>query len=168
MPICSKSIALLRWAKGFATQDAVINMYTSLVLPYFKYCSIVWSDGSRANIEKHFKMQKRAARIITGSNYEVRSRDVFESLDWEPIEQILKKREIITTFKALKREFPDYMTNMFKLRHNETYTPVGVMIVSFTWVNPILNLRKNIFHTEGRLLGTVSQMMLSAITKMFP
>ena len=45
-------------------------------------------------------MQKRSARVITGSSYEI----IFERLGWEPIENILKKREITMTFKAIKDE----------------------------------------------------------------
>ncbi len=48
-------------------------------------------------------MQKRAARVITGSGYEIRSREIFERLGLEPIENILKKREIVMTFKGHSR-----------------------------------------------------------------
>ena len=50
---------------------------------------------------KLYKMQKRAAREITVSSYEKRYREIFERLSWEPIENILKKREITMTFKAV-------------------------------------------------------------------
>jgi hypothetical protein len=39
----SKSIALLRRAKRFVNQNVLINMYNSLVLPHFTYCSNVWN-----------------------------------------------------------------------------------------------------------------------------
>ena len=76
----SKSIALLRRAKRFVNQNVLINMYNSLVLPHFTYCSNVLNDGSRTHTDKLLKMQKRAARIITGSTYEVRSKDIFNIL----------------------------------------------------------------------------------------
>ncbi len=66
-------------------------------------------------------MQKRAARVITGAGYEIRSREIFERLGWEPIENILKKREIIMTFKAIQDELPGYMSEMFKFNHNDMY-----------------------------------------------
>ena len=66
-------------------------------------------------------MQKRAARVITGSGYEIRSREIFERLGWEPIENILKKREIIMTFKAIQDELPGYMSEMFTFNHNDMY-----------------------------------------------
>ena len=65
----SKSISLLKRAKSFLTNEAFIKMYTQ--------------------IEKLYKMQKRAARVITGTNYEIESSEIFERLGWEPIEIII-------------------------------------------------------------------------------
>ena len=67
----SKSIALLRRAKQFVTQDDFLNMFNSLILPHFTYCSNVWNDGNCTHIEKLYKLLKRAARVITDSNYEI-------------------------------------------------------------------------------------------------
>ena len=33
---------------------------------------ILFNDGNKTNLEKLYKMQKKAARIIMGSNYEIR------------------------------------------------------------------------------------------------
>ena len=54
-------------------------------------------------------MQKRAARIITSSNYEIRTKDIFKSLKWIPIEFTMQKREILMTFKAILRTAPEYI-----------------------------------------------------------
>jgi hypothetical protein len=88
----SKSIALLRCAKSFVNLETLITMYNSLVLPHFTYCSTVWSYDSSIHNNKLYKMQKRAARVITGSSYEIRSSEIFERLGWEPIENILNLR----------------------------------------------------------------------------
>lgn len=51
----SKSIALLRRAKQFVTQDAFLNMFNSLILPHFTYCSNVWNDATViVRISKNF------------------------------------------------------------------------------------------------------------------
>ena len=56
--------------------------------------------------QKLKKLQKRAARVIMGSTYEIRSTEIFEKLGWERIEIILNKREHILTFKALRGDTP--------------------------------------------------------------
>ena len=90
-----QSIAVLRKAKQFVSQDTLLNMFNALVLPHFTYSSNVWSDGSCSRIEKLKKLQKRAARVITGSTYEIRSTEIFEKLGWERIEIILKNVNIL-------------------------------------------------------------------------
>ena len=89
----SQSIALLRKEKQFFNQDTLLNMFNALVIPHFTYCSNVWSDGScQSHIDKLKKLQKRAARVITGSTYEIQSTEIFQKLGWERMEIILKKR----------------------------------------------------------------------------
>ena len=117
----SLSIALLKRAKQFVSQDTLLNMFNALVLPHFTYCSNVWNDGSCAHIEKLHKLYKRVARVITGSNYEIGSTGIFEKLCWEKIEIILKKREHIMTFKALRGETPNYLSDLFVASHNEFF-----------------------------------------------
>ena len=73
---------MLRRSRDFVTQDVLITMYNSLVLPHFTYCSTVWQGSSADHINKLYKLQKRAARVITGSNYDTRSTDIFETLNW--------------------------------------------------------------------------------------
>jgi hypothetical protein len=57
---------------------------------------------------------------MTISNYEIRSTEIFEKLGREKIEIILKKRQHIMTFKALRGETPNY-SDLFVASHNDTY-----------------------------------------------
>lgn len=118
----SKNIALLRRAKNFVTQDALLTMYNSLVLPHFTYCSTVWNNGNNVSqVNKLYKLQKRAARVITGSGYEIRSSEIFDKLKWDSIETIFKKREQLMIFKALRGMTPTYLSELFETSHNNTY-----------------------------------------------
>ena len=67
----SNNIALLRRTKEFVTQETLVKMYNTLILPYFIYCSNAWLDGTTTNINKLYKLQKRAARVIMGASYEI-------------------------------------------------------------------------------------------------
>ena len=66
----SQYIAVLRRAKQFVNQDALLAMLNELVLPYLAFSSSVWSDGSCT----------QAALVITGSTYEMRSIEILEKL----------------------------------------------------------------------------------------
>ena len=117
----SSAIALLRRARAFVPHTELLRMYNALVVPYFTYCSTVWNDGNCKNLEKLYKMQKRAARIITNSNYEIRSKTIFRNLEWISIKFTLLKRDILMTFKAIRRAAPEFINNMFKKSNHVNY-----------------------------------------------
>ena len=117
----SGNIALLRRAKLFVPQDALIKMYNAFVLPHFNYGSTIWNDGCSTHINKLSKLQRRAARVITGETYAVRSTQILENLGWTSIDEALKKRETLMTFKALTGRSPNYLTELFTTCENDNY-----------------------------------------------
>ena len=118
----SSNIALLRRAKQFVPQEILLIMYNALVLPHFNYCSTIWCDESVNHVNKLSKLQKRAARVITGYGYDIRSSDIFEELDWIPIAKTLENRETLMTFKALTGRLPQHISDIFTKCHNENYS----------------------------------------------
>ena len=70
---------------------------------------------------KLFILQKRAARVITGDTYEVRSMQTLDSLNWLPIEELLKQRQLIMTFKVLTGRSPQYLGKLFSVSQNDNY-----------------------------------------------
>ena len=117
----SSRIGLLRRARDFVTQDVLVTMYNSLVLPHFTYCSTVWQNSNTDHINKLHKLQKRAARVITRSTYDERSSQIFETLNWKSIKEILEERQLVMTFKALRGLGPWYLTQSFNLNSNTSH-----------------------------------------------
>ena len=115
--IISNNIALLKRARSFVSRDSLIEMYNALVWPHFNYCSTIWNDGCCFIIDKLFKLQKRAARVITGDTYDVRSTQTLDSLNWFPLEE----REIIMAFKILSGRSPRYLEKLFSVSQNDNY-----------------------------------------------
>ena len=72
----SKAIGMIRRMKNFVPQSTLISVYNATVQPHFDYCSLVWDIGNVYSLEKLQKMQNRAARVITGRSYEVRSETI--------------------------------------------------------------------------------------------
>ena len=81
----------------------------------------MWNDGSSTILSKLSKLQRRAARIITGQTYDVRSTQILGDLPWIPIEDTFKKREIIMSFKALTDRLPIYLQELFIKCNNDNY-----------------------------------------------
>ena len=62
------------------------TMYKALIVPYFAYSSCVWGYIGKGLLEKLQQLQNRAARIVTSSNYQTRSKDILDELGWEVLE----------------------------------------------------------------------------------
>ena len=59
------------------------------------------------------KLQNRAARAITRSNYETRSKDILGKLNWSTLDIRRKKQRLILTYKALNGRAPQYLQDLF-------------------------------------------------------
>ena len=77
----------------------MINVYNSVILPYFDYCSMVWENCGNCLLQRLQKMQNRAARVITGKTYEVRSSEILRELDWQTLEKRRKCNKAIFMYK---------------------------------------------------------------------
>jgi hypothetical protein len=109
---------MLRRARNFVTQDVLITMYNSLVLPHITHCSTVWHGFRADHINKLYKLQKRAAHVITGSSYDIQSTNIFETLNWRTIKDNLDERDLVTIFKVLKDLVPNYLMKTINLNEN--------------------------------------------------
>ena len=60
------------------------------------------------------RLQNRAGRIITFSDYNRRSADILQDLRWDTLEQRRSKQLTISVFKSLNNLHPESLKNMFK------------------------------------------------------
>ncbi len=67
----SKRLGLLKRLKKFIPSNTLIMLFNSLVLPHFDYANVVWGTVCGTQIKYVYKLQKRAARILTGANSSV-------------------------------------------------------------------------------------------------
>ena len=95
----SAGLAILKRVSTIAF-DTRLNMYNALVMPYFNYCSTVWGNISKGLSDKFQKLQNRAARILTFSGYETRSRVLFDEFGWERLENIRHKQLAMMMYKT--------------------------------------------------------------------
>ena len=72
--ICSKTkrnVGIISRTKGVISTGSSIRLYKSLVEPYFRYGNTVWGLCYDNLIDKLQLLQKRVARIITDTSYDI-------------------------------------------------------------------------------------------------
>lgn len=119
--ICKKAgagIGVIRRIKPFVPHDILQSIYKALVQPYFDYCSPLWDTCGKLLKDKLQKFQSRAARVITGASYEVRSADVLEALSWEILNVRRSKAKSILMYKILNDHTAPSLKKLF-IRRNE-------------------------------------------------
>ena len=131
--ICSKvgaGIGAMRRIKPFVPLPTLTMLYNAIVQPYFDYCSPLWDNCGIGMKNRLQKYQNRAARVITGANYDVRSADLLKNLRWEPLEVRRNYLKAIFMYKIinghtapnLKESFRsnNEIDNSYNLRNRET------------------------------------------------
>jgi len=108
------SLNALKRSKHFIDQETHINLYNALVTPHLDYCCEVWGNTNKGQTDKLQRIQNRAARIITGATYEIRSKDVLDSLGWQPLKHRRDLSVATLMFKCLNNQSPNYIKEMFK------------------------------------------------------
>ena len=120
------------------------------------YCGAVWGNINKGLADKLQKLQNRAARILTFSNYDVRSSVLLDALGWERLEYVRLKQLAVTMYKIHNNLSQSYLRRIFtntlnvhshNLRNSELnyYVPRPM---------PELSLQKGAYTTEDLFCGT--------------
>ena len=109
----SSGIGALKRIRDFISEETAIQVYKSLVEPYFSYCAPVWDGLGKKLSEKLQKLQNRAARVITRSSYDISSCSLLDELKWETLSSNRLKQKAILMFNTLNKRTPVYLQQMF-------------------------------------------------------
>ena len=63
--------------------------------------------------QKLQNLQRRATRIITGSNYDAPSKPLIETLGWRIIEKLIQSEARVMVFKSVSGLSPHHLTELF-------------------------------------------------------
>ena len=109
-------IGALKRIRQFIDTNTALIIYGTLTQPNFDYCSSV-SDGLNITLnDKLQKLQNRAARVITKSQYDASSSDLFSKLGWDNLLTRRKKHYPILLFKTSNDLTPFYLHGLFESR----------------------------------------------------
>ena len=108
-----------RWdvSSPFVPVDTLEEVYKSLVQPYFEYCSPLWDNCGKLLKDKLERFQCRAARVLTGASYDIRSADLIQTLSWGTLalRWLLAKSTLM--YKILNDDTASNLRNSFVRRN---------------------------------------------------
>ena len=100
-------------------------IYSSLVQFHFDYCSLVRGNCGKTlsnRLDKLQKLQNRAAREISSSNYDVDVDSLFRKLSWKDFKSQRQIQNVLMVFKSLNGLVSEYLTSKFIMRNESNYS----------------------------------------------
>jgi hypothetical protein len=118
--VCKKvgaGIGILKRIKPYVPANTLVSIYNAPIQPYFDYCSPLWGVCNKTLRDNLQKFQNRAARIIAGASYEIRSADVLRTLGWENLETRWYLTKATFLYKVLRNSAAPTLKESFISRN---------------------------------------------------
>ena len=108
-----RALGLLKYAKRYVPLGTLNSMYKGIVEPHFNDCCSVWGSCGTTKLNKLQKLQNRAARIVTDSDFDTSAAPLIQDLGWPTIGQLIHRETSTMTYKCLNQLAPAYLSDCF-------------------------------------------------------
>ena len=112
----SSGISIMRKIKPSVPISSLLNIYQSVVEPYFDYCSIVWNGIGDNLADKLQKLQNRAARVITDAGYLTPTKEILNKRGCSNLEERKNKQKALMMFKIVNGMTPRHLKDILSAR----------------------------------------------------
>ena len=111
----SKYIGIMNRLKYELPFNILYHLYNAFILPHLMYCNSIWGNTYSKRIEGLFKLQKKAIRIITKSNYLAHTSPLFKRIRTLTIYDLNKLQILSLMQRFYSRTLSPYIMNMFSI-----------------------------------------------------
>ena len=108
----SKTLGIMRKLKNTLPLNTLLNIYNALILSYLNYGNIIWGDQGK----KLFKLQKKAVRIISKSNYNSHTNPLFKKLNVLKFPDLCALHDLKFCYKFGNDMLPKYFSSKLFFR----------------------------------------------------
>ncbi|PFX24043.1 Nephrocystin-4 [Stylophora pistillata] len=112
----ASGIGALKRIRRLIPASTLHLIYQALVKPHFDYCDIVWGSCGKTLRDKLQKLQNRAARVLTFSNYDADATELLEFLGWKNLARQQEIHKATMMFRCLHGLAPRYLYSKFTWR----------------------------------------------------
>lgn len=113
---CMSCLGQISRTKHVFDKCTLLTIINTLVFSKLFYCSNVWANTSKSNINKLQGIQNFAARIATSTHKYDHITPVLKELKWLPVVTQLYFRSAIMAYKCLTSRVPEYLSSQFSKR----------------------------------------------------
>ena len=114
----SKNIGILYRMSLSSPAYILKQVYHAIVAPYLNYCNLIWGGAASIHIDKLFKLQKRAIRVISNAGFLDHTQPLFIK---ENITNIYKLYEYMCCIHVSKnRDRYEIVNNIYNTRNTSS------------------------------------------------
>ena len=126
---------LLSRIKEYLNIEQRTHFYKTYIQPHIDYCNLVWGGTSQINLERIFRLQKRACKIILDYNIV----NIYQSMEDLKILTVFERlflRKSKFMFKVDRSETPPYINDMFNQRIFDENMPLLRSAIASNFIPP--------------------------------
>ena len=113
---CLHKLVQINRIKHLLDKKTILLLMNSFVFSTLYYCSTVWSNTSKHNINKLQLVQNFAARVVLGLKKFNHISQAIKSLNWLPVNDRIYLNDAVMVYKCINKLVPDYLFEKFTLR----------------------------------------------------
>src|SRR6218665_3797070 len=114
----SKVVGILYRTCHVLDKDILKLLYSTLLEPYITYCCTVWSSPYKnGNLDRLFKLQKAAVRVISHSSYLAHSDSLFSFLKIIKIYDLTHLAVLTFMYRAVNNLLSEKFSGFLKIVH---------------------------------------------------
>ena len=148
----TSGIAAIKRVRQFVPPAKLHLIYKALIQPHFDYCNVVLGNCGIKLADKLQKLQNRAARALTFSNYDADASQLFENLNWKNLSTQRDIHKALLVFKSLNGLAAEYLSSKFIGRSNTIPYALRDSANKLTIPQPRSNYLRNSFRYSGAVL----------------
>ena len=107
-------IRILKQINNCLTLKSRIIYYNSFIRPYFDYCSEIWGESPKTQINKLFLLQKRVIRLIYNVDYLSHTSPLFIDLKILPLPLHFKYCKSVFFYNLINNNLPSYLNDLLE------------------------------------------------------
>ena len=111
----SRSLGMINRVKYILSHDLLLTLYRTMIHPYLLYCNILWGNASMVALKPLILLQKRAVRVITGSDYRAHSNPLFARLSLLNLADINNQQVLLFMYRFKHSLLPSSSCRLLSL-----------------------------------------------------
>ena len=109
----ARAMGILYKCKRTLNQNTLLTLYNAFLYPYLNYCICVWGNTYQAYLKPLIKLQNRAIRTVTNSNWDDSAEPLYKKVNALSLNKLHTYSVQLFVYKLQNGEVPNMFENFF-------------------------------------------------------